>query len=228
MSQTNAHATQQPTPVYEDLDRPNGVPRADIQAPGWFQDSIAQATRTVVESIMGLIHHNQHEYLDKRRLPNAIKATDALVKPHMLPDGSVVVMTVFPVAAEGCFVAWFTPHFDGGFNAMSGQPTPSEEEQSVTTYTVQVYREGLSAVHNVPQLPSNFIVDELCRQAQAIKLRQVQFLYFTIMKPNSVQGFDDPHDYVAKLTAQANDLVQQRVAEMDQAIAKSAGPTPLD
>jgi hypothetical protein len=224
MNQTNV----QPTPAYEDIDRPNGVAKPDAPAPGWFQDAISQATRTVVESIMGLIHHDQHEYLDHRRLPNALKPSEALVKPHLMHDGAVIVMTVFPVAAESCFVAWFTPLFDKGHDAMSGQPTPSEEEQSVFGYHVHVYREGKTAVHNVPQVPSNFILDELTRQAKVMKLRQVQFLYFTIMKPNSIQGFEDPHNHMAKLTAQANDLMQQRVAEMDQAAAKSAGPTPLD
>lgn len=216
MSQTDASS-----PAYQDKDRPNGVARADAPAPGWFQESMNRSTKTIVESLMRVIHHDQHEYLENRRLPHTIKTSEALVKPHLLPTGEVILTTVFPVATDKCFVAYFTPVFDNAFNPMSGAPTPSEEEAKVTSYDIFTYREGRLAVENTPQNLIPLLIEELRRQAHAMKLRQVQFLYFSILSPQHTGGYEDPHGYLAKLTASSNHYVQKAVGE-------DKGPTPLD
>lgn len=182
-------------PPYQDPQRPNGVGPVDGPAPDWFQ----QAMQDVTKAIFEVVHHSQHEYLDRRRLPHSIKMSEVLVKPHLLSTGEVVVQTAFPVASDRTFVAFYTPLFTNGANQMAGDPIPDETVE-VGGYTVFAYKEGVfTAAKNEPQRLSPMVIDELSRQAKELKLRHVQFLYFTFMQPQYPDAFDDPHGHLPKL-----------------------------
>lgn len=204
--------------VYEDMDRPNGIARTDAPLPGWFDSSMGRIT----QAIMQVISHDQHEYLEHKRLPHAIKTSEALVKPHLLEDGKVILTTVFPVASEQSFIVYFTPIYDGGHDMWG--TAPLTDEIGVLGFNVMVFKEnGHYAVNNTPIKPGSAIVDELCRQAKAMKLRHPQFLYFTILTPRAAEGFEDPNNHLAKLIDRTNHVAQAKVAAQT-----SAQPTPLD
>jgi hypothetical protein len=198
--------------VYQDKDRPNGVANADAPPPGWLEASLTRHTKSIMEALVRNIQHDQHEYLEHKRLPHTLQPEHALVKPVLMQSGEVVVMTTFPVAAETCIVVYITPFFEKGHDPLSANPTPSEEEEKVLGYKLFAYKEmSHFAVENVPQRLAPFLQEEICRQAGKLNLRQVQFLYATILTPQDVRGFEDPNNYLAKLTAQANAYVQQQV-----------------
>lgn len=221
-------------PTYQDKDRPNGVPNADAPPPSWLEASLIRHTKTVMDGLVRNIHHDQHEYLEHRRLPHSIKPKDALTKPWLLETGEVIVMTVFPVAAETCLTVFFSPVFEKGHDPMSANPTPTEEDDAVIDFKVFAFREiSHLATENLPQRLAPFVHQELVRQAKAIKLRQVQFLYATILQPHDTTGFDDPYgllpkvieNKLAKMTAQGNGYVPPNTQKQS---AKIGGPTPVD
>jgi hypothetical protein len=184
MTVNQTHPTPNVEPPYQDPQRPNGVAPPDAQTPSWFQEAMGGITKAIFD----VVHFSQHEYLDKRRLPHAIKLSEVLVKPHLLKTREVIVQTIFPIASELCFVAFYTPIFENGALTMAGDPQPADD--------VRVLGYTLSAVHNTPQRPEQFVLDELSRQGKELGLRHPQFLYFTIMKPQYAEAFDDPNGYL--------------------------------
>jgi hypothetical protein len=213
MSQSTTNS--QPTPAYEDPMAPNGVVRPDAPAPGWFLAGMRQ----ISEAIGAVVHHQHHEYLENKRLPHALKITDALVKPHLLSNGDVLLLTVFPVASEQNFVVFFTPKFADGTDLMQrGVGVPHADVQ-VIDYTVFAFKENGPLMSNAaPQHMGSELVAELKRQAAAMPLRAVQFLYFTILKPRVKEGFEDPNGYLDKIIAQTNGVKEEAPAKR--------GPTP--
>lgn len=197
---TNLHQMHTPPntePPFQDPDRPNGVAKPDAGAPAWFQEAMEQITKAIFD----VVHYSQHEYLDHRRLPHAIKMSEVLVKPHLLPTGMVLVQTVFPVASENCFVVYYDPLLDKGWDPKKEVP----EDVHIWGYNLFAYKEGVfSAAKNVPQTLTEMIQTELSRQAKELKLRNVQFLYFTIMQPQHPEAYDDPHGYGKKPAAPAH------------------------
>jgi hypothetical protein len=187
---TNLHQVHQPStePPYQDPDRPNGIASPDAAAPAWFQESIEKVTKAIFD----VVHFSQHEYLDRRRLPHAIKMSEVLTKPQLLPTKAVLVQTVFPIASENCFVVYYTPVLAD--NQDPYKPITGEPE--ILDYNLFAYREGVfTAAKNVPQHLTPMIQAELKRQAKALGIRNVQFLYFTIMQPQHPEAYDDPNGY---------------------------------
>lgn len=195
---TNLHQVHRPNtePPYQDPDRPNGVGGPSAEAPAWFQESMEKITKAIFD----VVHFSQHEYLDRRRLPHAIKMSEVLVKPHLLPTGTVVVQTVFPIASENCFVVYYTPILADGQDPQA----EVKGEPEILGYNLFAYKEGVfTAAKNVPQNLSEMIHRELWRQAKELKLRNVQFLYFTIMQPQHPEAYEDPNGYGKKPAAPA-------------------------
>jgi hypothetical protein len=185
------HVPPNTTPPFQDPDRPNGVARPDAAAPAWFQESMEKITQAIFE----VVHYSQHEYLERRRLPHAIKMSEVLTKPHLLPTGAVLIQTVFPIASENCFVVYYEPILDRGYDPKQEVP----EDVKVWGYNLFAFKEGvLSAAKNVPQTLTEVVQTELSRQAKAIGIRNVQFLYFTIMQPQHPEAYDDPNGYGKK------------------------------
>jgi hypothetical protein len=177
-----------PGPAFEEV--PTG------QAPAWLESLF----RRINKSILDVVHFEQHEYLDFRKLPHALKPSEVLTKPHLMQDGSIIVQTVFPIAVDNCFVVVYTPIFENGDDAMMGQ---QPDDVAVVDFKLFCYQErGRFAYENVPQTPSPAIAAELKRQAHALQLRHMQFLYFTVLNPNVAEAFDDPNGY-RKATASA-------------------------
>jgi hypothetical protein len=187
-----------PGPAFQEVPTPN-------QAPGWLESLFRQINK----SILDVVHFAQHEYLDYRKLPHALKPSEVLTKPHLMQDGSIVVQTVFPIAVENCFVVVYTPVFANGEDAMHGQ---QPDDVAVVDFKLFCYQErGRFVYENVPQTPSPAIATELKRQAHALGLRNMQFLYFTVLTPNVAEAFDDPNGY-SKSQTKAGEV--------------SGGPTP--
>jgi hypothetical protein len=169
-------------PAFEEVPTPG-------QAPAWLESLF----RRINKSILDVVHFEQHEYLDIRKLPHALKPSEVLTKPHLMQDGSIIVQTVFPIAVDNCFVVVYTPIFENGDDAMMGQ---QPDDVSVIDFKLFCYQErGRFAYENVPQTPSPAIAAELKRQSHALGLRNMQFLYFTVLKPNVAEAFDDPNGY---------------------------------
>jgi hypothetical protein len=176
--------------MYEDPQRPGGVEQPNAPPPSWLTETMDRITKAIFD----VVHYSQHEYLDHRRLPHAIKMSEVLVKPHLLKTGEVAVATVFPVASELTFVAYFTPLFAKPWDLLTQGNAPEDNE--VVDYRIFAYKEGVhSVVHNVPQNLADWLQVELKRQALELKIRNPQFLYFTIMKPMHTEAFEDPHGY---------------------------------
>ncbi len=212
MSLSQTHTPPNTEPPYQDAQRPNGVAGPEGEAPGWFNEAMQRITKAIFD----VVHFSQHEYLDHRRLPHAIKMSEILIKPHLLQTGEVAVQTVYPVASEMCFVAYYTPLFTNGHVQLRDGDPP--EDAVVSDYHIQAWKEGTnSVVHNTPQRLAPWLEDELKRQAHELKLRNMQFVYFTIMKPQHAEAFEDPHGYL-------------KTAAMIGSVGKSAGvtmPTPV-
>lgn len=182
------HTPPNMEPPYQDPDRPNGVAGPSATAPNWFQEAMEKITKAIFD----VVHFSQHEYLDRRRLPHAIKMSEVLCKPHLLPTKAVVVQTVFPIASENCFVAYYTPILEDGLDPYKEVP----EDTPIHGYSIFAYKEGVfTAAKNVPQILNDTIKAELSRQAKVLGLRNVQFLYFTIMQPQHPEAYEDPHGY---------------------------------
>jgi hypothetical protein len=214
---TDTKPVSLPEPQYEDPQRPNGMAAPDAPMPGWLESVF----RRINKSILDVVHYEQHEYLEHRKLPHLLKPSEVLVKPHLLDEGSIVAQTVFPLATESCFVVIYTPVFANGHDAMMGDAP--DESVDVVDYRLFVYQErGRTAAENVPQTPAPRIVDELKRQARQLKLRNMQFLYFTLLKPKVTEAFDDPHGHLAKLQAK----LSTQTARAAQRMAATDGPTP--
>jgi hypothetical protein len=187
-----------PGPAFEEVSTPD-------QAPAWLESLF----RRINKSILDVVHFEQHEYLDSRKLPHALKPSEVLAKPHLMQDGTIVVQTVFPIATETCFVVVYTPIFENGDDAMMGR---QPDDVAVVDFKLFCYQErGRFVYENVPQTPSPAIAAELKRQGRALGLRNMQFLYFTVLKANVAEAFDDPNGYSNP---------QAKVAEV------SDGPTP--
>lgn len=204
--------------AYEDRDAPMGIRKPDAPAPGWYTSAMGR----ISEAITNVIAYEQHEYLENRRLPHQIKPKEALVKPYLLKDGQVALMTVFPVASEHCFVVSFMPVYDRGYDAFEHNGKIPEDIE-VVCYNVFVYKEnGPFAVNNQPIRLGDFVTEELCRQAREMKLRYPQFLYMTLLTPRVVDGFEDPHNNLANLIPRTNTVEEQT------SNAAPAQPTPID
>lgn len=177
-------------PMYEDPQRPGGIEQPNAPPPAWLTETMNQITKAIFD----VVHFSQHEYLDHRRLPHAIKMSEVLVRPHLLHTCEVAVGTVFPVASELTFVVFLTPKFANGHDVLEQGNTPAD--QDVVDYGILAYKEGVhSVVHNVPQNLAPWLQAEIKRQARELKIRNPQFLYYTIMKPMHVEAFDDPHGH---------------------------------
>lgn len=201
--------------AYIDRDAPNGVRNTDAPAPGWYMSAMDRIT----QAITGVIMHEQHEYLENKRLPHTIKPSDALVKPYLMKDGQVALMTVFPVASEHSFICCFLPIYDRGYD-MFEHSGKIPEDIDVVAFNLFIYKEnGPFAVNNQPIRLGDFVQEELCRQAREMKLRYPQFLYVTLLSPRTVEGFEDPHNNLANLIPRTNTVDEK--AAPDQ-------PTPID
>jgi hypothetical protein len=211
---SSSTTNSQPTPAYEDPMAPNGVMRPEAPPPGWFLAGMRQISEAVGKVVM----HQHHEYLENKKLPHMLNPSEVLVKPHMLSNGDVLVLTVFPIASEQNFVVFFTPKFADGTDLMKGAALP-HADVNVIDYTVFAFKEnGPLITDATPQILGSEIVAELKRQAAAMPLRAVQFLYFTILKPRVKEGFEDPHGYLDKIIAQSNGVKEEATAKR--------GPTP--
>jgi hypothetical protein len=200
--------------VYEDRDAPQGQRRLDAPSPGWLDS----AMRRINDSILQVIMHEQHEYLENKRLPHTLKQSDALVKPYLLKDGQVIVATVFPVASEHNYVCCFTPIYDRGYSIFDNAKIP--EDVAVLGYNLFVYKEnGPLAVNNQPIQMADYVQEELCRIAREMKLRYSQFVYFTLLTPRVADGFEDPHNNLANLIPRTHTVEEK---------AAPAQPTPID
>jgi hypothetical protein len=214
---------------YQDPERPNGVAGPEGAAPSWFQE----AMNLITKAIFDVVHFSQHEYLDRRRLPHSIKMSEVLTMPHLLPTGEVIVQTVFPVASERSFVVYFTPVFEDGRDALTHQDDPDAKNPvRVVGYELFCYKEGaFTAAKNLVQILSPMVRQELIRQAFELKLRCVQFLYFTIMQPQHAEAYADPHGHLPKIqAARAAEIAQAAMQRVAQQAASDAGvrmPTPL-
>ncbi|SAK59666.1 hypothetical protein AWB81_01876 [Caballeronia arationis] len=187
-----------PGPAFEEVPTPN-------KTPGWLESLFRQINK----SILDVVHFAQHEYLDYRKLPHALKTSEVLTKPQLQQDRTIIVQTVFPIATENCFVVVYTPVFENGEDAMLGQ---QPDDVAVVDFKLFCYQErGRFVYENVPQTPTPPVAAELKRQAHALGLRNMQFLYFTVLTPNVVEAFDDPNGYSKP---------QAKVTEV------SDGPTP--
>jgi hypothetical protein len=203
--------------------------RADAPIPGWVESF----GRYMERAIFGGLMHQQHEYLEHRRLPHTVRTWEIKTTPWLLKDGYILALTDFPIATETCCVVAFTPVYTDGRTAMDRSASDEAMELNVIDFEIFVYQErGRTAFENARMILHPHYVAELKRQAFALKLQYIQFFYFTQLVPKVREAFEDPHGHLEAFLNRMRQTVSQRRAASPPSSANNddstGGPTFID